>query len=444
MTTSNTSESGNVSEHYGGEFDPDWSLARLSRASLARLCREYMMMGMYHDRGLMMHVVVAGGQDATIRHADSEWMGASPVYTARNRRNLGITGDGVGDAFKAMQFDVGAPHQYLDFNFEVVDHDLGYFWLPFCGAHHYLRELSQNDETLVVNMCHHMEDRTFDATLGATNPRLRAYPIHRPPKADEFTGDHCRWEVRVVPPTDDEPAARPGEPSRDVVASTHAADFEFALGEPREPGGMADYAGDLVSGLPLEHLAHDVLVRQAKEFAMDAHLLMRAAYWSIDELLGTEVLDDAAPQQRAAIAPVLVARLRDALDIRGDDMAAIGKILQVDPFLVDDYLRYRVEVHDERHGRLVVDSQSPAIGDEATRSPLSWLSEPDTPGFEHMAQAVNPRARVRPNGPFEWDIEIDPAAEPITPHWGAEMVGAHGTLEFDLRERPVHITAKPG
>lgn len=34
---------------------------------------------------------------------------------------LGIEGDGVTAIFKGLQLDVGAPHLYLDFQFEVVD-----------------------------------------------------------------------------------------------------------------------------------------------------------------------------------------------------------------------------------------------------------------------------------------------------------------------------------
>ena len=40
-----------VSGDYAGPFDPEWTLDRLSRAALARLCREYMVVSMYHDRG---------------------------------------------------------------------------------------------------------------------------------------------------------------------------------------------------------------------------------------------------------------------------------------------------------------------------------------------------------------------------------------------------------
>ena len=93
-------------DDYRGPFDPDWTLERLSRSALARLCRERMVLSMFHDRALMPHVAIHAGQEATIRQADSEWMGASPIYTARNKANLGIGGDGPEAALKSFQLSL--------------------------------------------------------------------------------------------------------------------------------------------------------------------------------------------------------------------------------------------------------------------------------------------------------------------------------------------------
>ncbi|MXZ53430.1 MAG: hypothetical protein F4Z34_09635 [Acidimicrobiaceae bacterium] len=425
---------GPVSGDYSGPFDAGWTLERLSRKALARLCREYMVVAFYHDRALMPHIALGVGVDATIKQADSEWMGSSPIYTERNKKNLRMHGNSAGEALKSFQFDVGAAHHFMDFRFEEVDHDLGYFWLPFCGAHHYLREVTANDEQLVTNMCHHMEDRTFDATLGVTNPKLRAIPIHRPPKPDQFTGEHCRWEVRIV---HEEPGPRSEEPSLAVVRRSAAASFEFELGESLEPGGMDDYSGPLIPELRLEDFSHAVLVRQAKEFCLDNHLLMRAAYFSVDENFSPDLLDNAAPQHRAAMAPVLVTRLREAMRIEGDGMGAIGKVLQLDPILVDDYVRYTVTVDDETAGSIEF-GDCAGIGDDVCRSPLDWLD-----GFIHMAQAVNPQCVAIQTGEFSWDLRIDPDAEPARPHWLAGSIGGGGLRELDLTERRVQIGARP-
>ena len=48
-----------VIDDYAGSFDPDWTLDCLSRAALARLCRERMVVSMFHDRALMPHIAVS-------------------------------------------------------------------------------------------------------------------------------------------------------------------------------------------------------------------------------------------------------------------------------------------------------------------------------------------------------------------------------------------------
>ena len=196
---------------------------------------------------------------------------------------------------------------------------------------------------------------------------------------------------------------------------------------------MDDYTGPLRPDFRLEDLSHAVLVRQAKEFCLDVHLLMRAAYWSVDHNFSPALLDAAALQHRAAIAPVLVARLREAMHIEGDDMHAVGKLLQLDPFLVDDYVRYTVEVHDARTGSIeFVDSAG--LADDGCRSPLDWLD-----GFASVAHAVNARCAVVPAGERSWELHIDPDADPAEPHRLAESIGGGGLRTFDLSVRPVQL-----
>ena len=240
-----------VSSRYDGPFDPQWSLESLSRPGLARLCREVMLVSMLHDRSLMPHVTGRGGTAASVALADDEWMSASPIYTERNKANLGITGDGVDAVLKSFQFDIGTPHHFLDMAGEVVSHDLGYFWLVSCGAHDYVRWVSGNDEKIVTMMCHDMEDNTFDATLRATNPRARCVPVHRPPKPDEMAGEHCRWELTISP---DDRTIRPDHPNLAVIRASKAANFELRARRERRgrrPGGLrrAVHVGGATRGL---------------------------------------------------------------------------------------------------------------------------------------------------------------------------------------------------
>jgi hypothetical protein len=81
--------------------------------------------------------------------------------------------------FKNLQLDIGAPHQFLDFRFRLHDATKGEFFLASCGA---LLDVEPMGEEFVHGMCHTIEDPTFDATAGATNPRVTVRPAHRPPR----------------------------------------------------------------------------------------------------------------------------------------------------------------------------------------------------------------------------------------------------------------------
>jgi hypothetical protein len=429
-----------LTDDYSGPFDPDWSLERLTRKALARLVRENMLLSMIHNQSLIPHLAVLGGRPATIAIADCEWMGASPIYTARNKASLGFHGDGVAEIFKSFQFDIGAPHHYLDFRFEVVDHDHGYFWLAHCGAYKYVRLATDDDRQSIHDMCHEMEDRTFDATLAVNNPGARATPIHRPPEPVEGDdGAACRWEVRIAPGRDQ----RPDHPILGLLRTTRAARFPFQLGDSREPGGLEDYSGEFRPFLRLEDFCHAVLVRQVKETLLDVHLLMRSGYAHIDQRYGPEVLDDLAVQDRAAMMPMAVQRLRQALNIRGDDIEAIAKLLQVHPLLPPHYVRLGVAVDGSSSGRIWVVACD-GLDDDATRSPLSWLREPDRPTFDSLVWTVNPQAVVESIDVSEvpeadavvaWRFRIDPDAVAPELPWTAGMIGIDGMASFDLGER---------
>ena len=427
-----------ISPLYDGPFDPDWSLESLSRQGLARLCREVMLVSMLHDRSLIPHVASRGGMEASVSLADDEWMSASPIYTARNKANLGITGDGVDAVLKSFQFDIGMPHHFLDMEGEVVRHDLGFFWLVSCGAHDYVRWMSGNDEKLVTMMCHDMEDQTFEATLRATNPRARCTPVHRPPKTGAFSGEHCRWELSISP---DDLEIRPDHPNRALISASKAANFEFGLGESQEAGGLDDYVGAYISGLRLEDFGHAVLVRQVKEFALDVHLLMRAAYLSIQQRHGTDLLRDVATQHIAALAPPLVRRLSEAMGVAGDDLHAIAKLLQLNPLLPDDYAELTIDFADADRLEVTV-LPCAALQDRATPSPIDMLDDEEPTVISAIALAVNPRARIDRRSGLSWQITIDPDADPVPAHPLTDLVGGHNYFPADLKPRPVPVSLR--
>ncbi|MBW2316380.1 MAG: hypothetical protein JRH10_19615 [Deltaproteobacteria bacterium] len=429
-------------DDYAGPFDPDFDLALLSRAALARLAREYQMVGHVTDRALMPIIGSRFGPENMNVIAIDEWMGASPVYNERNRRLLGIDGDGVSTIFKGLQLDVGAPHQYMDFRFEVRDESLGWFWLPFCGAYADVKAVAGDDPKPIIGMCHHMEDPTFDATVMAVNPRARCRPVHRPPLAPDHRGPVCRWEVSI----DDEHGVLEERDITRAIRATRAAAFEIPPLREAATGGLDDYTGDFVADLAFEDFSQPALVRICREASLDAHLLVRAGHLAIAERWGAAVCGEIARDHFAGAAPVYGDRVRAALGIAGEDVDAVLKTLQVDPGLPDGYLELGAASDGPDRGWVWMDDCDALAGDE----PGGWLALLDDPaaGIGRIAAAVNPRivcravdpgtvraGGVRPRLAFE--LTLDPDATPVEESVWARVARSTTVGRFAFEERPL-------
>ena len=423
---------------YSGAFEPDFAFERLAHDALARLGRELMLFAHFHDRGLMPLVAARFGREHMTPLACDEWMGASPVYNARARALLAIPGDGVSAIFKSLQVDPGFAHRYMDVRYELVSESLGYFELPFCGAYQDVYAISRGAEPAIRQLCHEMEDPTFDATAIAVNPRARVRPEHRPPLALGHVGPTCRWRVYL----DD--AAQPYPPLavRDEVAASRAARFRFA-DLPAELGpGMRDYSGAFVPDFQLELLAHPVLARLCREITLDVHLLNRASAASLRARWGAAVARELAREQWAALAPVYVPRLRRVLGIAGDDAASILKTLQVDPALPHEYVRRGAALESPARGLFWIE-ECEALAEGEPAGWLGLLADRERPGGDAVAAAVNPRARCIPVDPasvhapgrkprLAWRIEIDPNAEPRAEAPMANAVRVSNVARFEL------------
>ncbi|MGE5290897.1 MAG: hypothetical protein ACM3ML_27625 [Micromonosporaceae bacterium] len=205
---------------YSGEFDPGFRYEDLSKEALVRLVREYALIVHLLDRSALAAVALRYGQEAVEDIAIDEWRGASPVYTERIRRVMGIEDRGVPAIFKALQLDPGFPQHYMDVRYEVVDDNHGYFELASCGA---LLDVEPFGERSVRGMCHTIEDGTFDVTAQAVNPKARVRPVHRPPRQPAGRVPHCRWEVIIGDDTEVLPEAGITR----ITRGTTAARFEF-------------------------------------------------------------------------------------------------------------------------------------------------------------------------------------------------------------------------
>ena len=420
---------------YAGAFDPSFQWQDLSRPTLGSLGREIMLCAMMHDRGLLPQVGRRYGPDAMTDVAVDEWMGASPIYNQRNRLLLGIEGDDVGSILKGLQLDIGAPHQFLDFQFELVDESRGYFWLPFCGAYSYVKAMAGSSDKPIFQLCHHMEDTTFDATVMAVNPYARCVSEHRPPLDFDHSGPVCRWRVEIS----DEHGAVEERTITETMRRSRAARFEHGP-IAASSDGLRDYAGDFRPKFALEDLAQPVLARQCKEFALDLHLLVRAAYTSLLNRYGFPAMQEMARVHWAAMAPVYSARIRKALGIEGDGIEAVLKSLQVDPCFAPDYVRIGCDRIDARRGRFWV-RECEALLEAEPRAFLGLLEEDDGDALEAVVCAVNPRARVTPIAPgscpdadarLAFEIEIRHAAPERPPEPLSDLVRSN-ILDFRFR-----------
>lgn len=396
---------------YRGPFDPHFHLGMLSRRALAVLGREYQLAAHLQDRAGIPQVLARYGSEAMREIAIAEWMGASPVYTQRMQQTLRFHGDDVATIFKGMQFDVGAPHGFLDFRFRLNDDGSGEFWLPYCGA---LMDVEAMGEEFVVGMCHHIEDPTFDATAVATNPRAQVRPIHRPPRVPAGRVPHCHWRVRIEP--DAEPVVETALTGK--VRQSRLARLEIAEAAPaahREPGGLADYSGPFDPDFQLEDLAHPALVAVGQEFCVQGHLLVRSFMMALAERWGDDGARAIASQQWVGIAGLAAERVAAAMGIDGADANALAKLLQLHPAF---HPRAYVDFHVERAG----DAVHCWIGECAALSEgdcYSWfalLGPQPHRALDAIARTLNQRARCRPlqvaNARAAWSIMIDPDAEP--------------------------------
>jgi hypothetical protein len=248
--------------------------ADLSRAQLATLVPELLLIGQLIDRSGMAWCISAFGREEMARIAVEEWAAASPVYTCRMQRALGYAPDvpGCGDVvtiFKGLQLDIGAPPQFMDFRYTVHDRRHGVFHLDHCGA---LMDVEPLGPDYVRSMCHDIEDPTFDATAVASNPKAQVRPVHRPPRsAADIATDrrpHCAWTVVI---DESHPDVEP-VPALAVVAASRAAALELDPIDPADDG-RADYAGRLLSDLDFSAFSHSALVRIADEVCLQMHLL---------------------------------------------------------------------------------------------------------------------------------------------------------------------------
>ena len=373
-------------DDYSGDFDPDFDLTALSRQALSVLGREWLLHGHLQDRVGMPLVHEGRPREAMEDVAIVEWMGASPVYSVRCQQAFDFADGDVPTIMKNLQLDIGAPHQFMDFRCQVIDENHGEFWLAHCGA---LMDVEPMGEEYVQGMCHAIEDPTFDATAGATNPRAQVRPIHRPPRVPADRVPHCRWTVEIDPDFDPVFA----HPNRALVEASLVAGITVDApdGAALDPGGWDDYHRDFDPDFQLEDLSHRALVVALQEFAVQSHLLFRSFLLTVAQRFGEQEAARINPMVFAGLAGLTAQRLRTAMNIGGIGADAIAKVLQLHPvFSPRTYVGIAVEVVAEDRVRFAI-LDSPVFAEADDYHWFAQLGGESDRALDAIVQAVNPR-----------------------------------------------------
>lgn len=395
--------------------------AELSRAQLATLIPELLLIGQLIDRSGMAWCIQSFGREEMLQIAIEEWAGCSPLYTKRMQRALNYEGDDVVTIFKGLQLDIGAPPQFMDFRFTVHDRWNGEFHLDHCGA---LLDVEPMGPDYVQGMCHDIEDPTFDATAVATNPRAQVRPVHRPPRQPADRNPHCAWTVII---DESYPEAQP-IPALAVIAATNAATWPLGAIDPGQDGA-ADYSGPLLSDLDFTAFSHSALVRIADEVCLQMHLLNLSFVLAVTRRAGGDaaLVADICTKQLVGIAGVAAERIRRALSLPAD-VGGLESVLRLHPLLnPSGYVRAQVS-----DGRLHV-HPSPAHDDGAW---IALCGPHSLQPLQAIATGVDPHLRVRVQGTdTEWTAEFDRAETPAKDFPEVQVTKVSGGAAFQFQPR---------
>jgi hypothetical protein len=383
------------------------ALDQLPRSTLLAVAFEHMLAGMIATRALLPQVILRGGDAALMNEvAIDEWMGASPVYTRRMRALMGIEGDDVGAIMKALQLDCGFVHQYMDVGYKLIDRDHAEFWLAHCGA---LLDTEPHGEEQVFGMCHTIEDPTFDATALATNPRARIRPLHRPPRTPADRHPHCHWTITIDEANDPVGAV----PLTERVAALPLAAVPNRGPADGEDGGRRDYAGPFDPTFRLADLSSGALAGAAREFQIQAHLLMCSSELTLSERFDAEVARDVIGNAWAGAGWIASERLARVLDAPAST-EGLAAVLAVHPMLPPGF-RTRVET-DRDQLRLQLRPVTDRLLDPDHPGWCGALARRDLRGLGPLIRGADRHANVAAISVTDDAVVVDvlrnPSAEP--------------------------------
>ena len=197
------------------------------------------------------------------------------------------------------------------------------------------------------------------------------------------------------------------------------------------------------------------LGRLGREYLLFGHIRDRGLMPALAARFGPPATEEISILEWMGASPIYTRRMRRAMRIEGDDVAALMKSLQLDVGFPHGYMDVGYEVESASRGYFWLKSCGALLdvepfGEKAVRSICHAIEDPT---FDATAYATNPRARMRPvhRPPRQpagrvphcrWEISIDPAAEPVPEPEITRAVRASRLVDFELD--PPDVPAEAG
>ncbi|WP_433477842.1 hypothetical protein ACQPZP_12790 [Spirillospora sp. CA-142024] len=159
-----------------------------------------------------------------------------------------------------------------------------------------------------------------------------------------------------------------------------------------------DYSGEFDPDFRFEDLSKEALVRLVREYALIAQILDRSGLAAVGLRYGQQVVEEIAIEEWKGASPVYTRRIREIMKIEGNGVSAIFKCLQLDPGFAQHYMDVEYELVSETHGYFQLRSCGALLDVEpfGERSVRGMCHTIEDGTFDITAQAVNPKARIRP------------------------------------------------
>jgi hypothetical protein len=177
---------------YSGPFRPNLRYQDFAKDRLMKLAYVYAGLGLDLDGRWQMGYRGATGDKEGVQAEVELWDRGSKYWQAQTINAVGIRGDDVSAAMKAMQMD--PQHLLFRLEMEMVDEHRGVWTNRHCHAVEYSE--ATDDLYMQMNMCK-LDWNAYRNAGSHFNANIEAFPHELPPRCG--TDVCCKWELRLLP-----------------------------------------------------------------------------------------------------------------------------------------------------------------------------------------------------------------------------------------------------